>query len=86
MAFDLTRTGGYSRWSKRGWEDVLTLARQNGWEPKGADCDPEWDGTCFTNEYQVRIAEDDRNLADALEGLAGGCPAGSSHTPVRMTG
>jgi hypothetical protein len=62
------------------WREILNLAHEYGWNPKGtkapslyygddstpAAC-PNWDGSYFENSYQLVEADDSANIAEALE-------------------
>lgn len=61
------------------WREILMLAIDYGWKPKGTfenngkgeilprEEAPDWSGTYFTNDGQIADQEDAKNLAEALE-------------------
>ena len=71
MGMDLEGAGGYFRWTRTGWTDILTLAEQFEWEPtgtgppKGTRRD-EWTRDYSSSVGQLLYARDAKNLADAL--------------------
>ena len=69
MGMDLKGKGGRFRFDIFRWSAVLTLARNNGWEPTGTilEDDPDWQGHYDTNDGQLVTAVDAGRLADALE-------------------
>ena len=69
MGMDLEGEGGDFHFDIFRWSAVLTLARNNGWEPAGTifEDDPDWQGHYDTNEGQLVTAVDAARLADALE-------------------
>jgi len=79
VAIDLfSETEGWFRFEVSEWKHLLELAREHGWEPMGTRIfgrgpdfprPEDWDGGYVSSDYQTVMAEDARNLADALERL-----------------
>jgi hypothetical protein len=66
--------GGYVDLTSSGWENLLSIAAKNGWEPLGTvphkwnGIAPEkWDGNYFSCDHQTVCAEDALGIAAALE-------------------
>ena len=73
------------------WRNVLSLAKQYGWEPLGTEKprlegeieeywrDKDWNGDYLSNDFQIVKAEDAKSIAKALEiALVDMCNPGGS--------
>jgi hypothetical protein len=80
MAMNLGGEQGTYRLTNKLWSMILDLAREHGWEPMGTDAPvliyddesrrepiPSWNGTYFSNDFQIVKATDAANIAEALE-------------------
>jgi hypothetical protein len=69
MGYDLQGRGGAS-FNIAAWSMCLDVATAFGWKPAGTigpdDCDGEWGGGYFSNDYQQVTDDDARALAAAL--------------------
>ena len=61
MGMDLHGAQGYFRFNKTSWNNMLTLARQNGWKPERSR------SYYALNEHQPLTRKDATGLANALE-------------------
>ena len=67
MSVDLHNGIGHRSVAYRHWSQLLTAARDCGWEPQGAVFrDDGSRGDYFSNREQIIEAPDARNIADAL--------------------
>ena len=82
MGYDIEGEGGRPfRANGFGWTYLLTLARDNGWEPMGTtmsgfdDSRPpsDWNGGYCSNDFQRVEEEDASNMANALEKALQAC-------------
>lgn len=85
MGVDLSSLYKKNCWhfSWGGWTEVLKVAFENGWKPRGTEApswvegdgtptqlwvdSEEWSGSYFSNMGQYVTAEDTKNLSEALE-------------------
>lgn len=72
MGYDLINSAGAShQWRAMGWWNLLNLAVEYGWRPRGTRIrsgdTPSWNGNYFENAGQEVSAEDAASLADAME-------------------
>jgi hypothetical protein len=76
MAMHLHSARGDFGWDSFSWQKLLRLAERYGWHPAGTTVsqeelkwmpDGKWNGGYTTNDGQIVIAADARNLAEALE-------------------
>jgi len=74
MGYDLQGRGGAS-FNTAAWSMCLNVATAFGWEPAGTvdpdDCNREWGGAYFSNDYQQVTDDDARALAAALRRALG---------------
>src|SRR5208282_6220906 len=86
MGFDLEGAHGCFHFNNTGWKMALTIANENGWQPRGTEppvAPPgtmgnpyeDWDGGYGFNDGQTVTAEDASAIAEALDiAIAKGLP------------
>ena len=73
MGMDLLGEKQKFRLNWSGWTDILELANNHGWKPKGTKAPKfrgnckNWDGSYFCNSWQLVTKKDAENIAAALK-------------------
>jgi hypothetical protein len=71
VGMDLHGPQGYWSCNWRAWRFLLNAAQEFGWQPRGTlpphDCEGEWKGGYYSNDWQEVTPEDARELGEALQ-------------------